>query len=169
MPAICRSDPSARHRIANNIPGPWPAVGEHRRNWAPLLCRSHLIFSADSGCGNLCLHLFKSMEIKESRPTRPPPPLPPASSLLPLFTSATGFIQSSAWVLSPLTRLNHRAHKPAAAEQNSADDTENLSCVLHVHQNLVHPSGERHVFLFFIYFPSQNQRRETQQLFPGLA
>lgn len=97
-------------RIANNITGPWPAVGEHRRNWAPLLCRSHLIFRADSGCGNLCLHLFKSTEIKESRPTHPPPPLPPAASLLPLFTSASGFIQSSAWVLSPLTRLNHGAH-----------------------------------------------------------
>lgn len=95
--ATCRPDPS-----------PWFCMSITSAD-----PRQRLEISGETG--NLCsLHVFKSLEIKGSRPTPPPPT--PAPSLPP-----SGLTRSSAGVLSP--------RRPAAAERISADDIEGLSPV----------------------------------------
>lgn len=148
-------------------PDPGQRLGSAGATWAPLLCRSHLIFSADSGCGNLCLHLFKSMEIKESRPTQPstptsarllsPPPLYFRHWIHPILS------------VGPLTShpLEPQGSQTCLQPSKIVLTTPRIS---HVFYMFIKTSSIHQVngtVLFF--FLSQNRRRETQQLFPGLA
>lgn len=160
MPAICLSDPPPRHSVVNNITGPWPTVAEHRHYWVfvDLIWFSALIVDAAIYA---CTY---SSRPRSKRAIQPLHFRPPPVSIPPSFPP-TRFIQSSGWTLSPLTLLNHRAHKHAAAEQNHADDMKNRSRVLHVHQYL--PSGERHIFFFFFLSQNQGNLRRQTAIVPG--